>query len=192
MADRVTVSNTSSSSNLDYTVLTDEVTEATLGTGHAAYAKIMDGAINGTNKLSISSGGAALVDGTATTQPVSGSLSIAPTTSTGLSIYRTIDLDETEEEAKATAGQVYGYYFANLATGWRYVKFYNATAANTTVGTTTPILTLPLPAQSAANVSLPYGITFATALSIAATTGLADNDTGAPGLNEVVFNLFYK
>ena len=41
-------------------------------------------------------------------------------TSGGLLISRDIDADETETEAKATAGQVFGYYFANThATSWR-------------------------------------------------------------------------
>jgi hypothetical protein len=35
-------------------------------------------------------------------------------------------------------------------------------------------------------------ITFSTAICAAATTGLADNDTGAPSANDVVLNVFYK
>lgn len=35
------------------------------------------------------------------------------------------------------------------------------------------------------------GIAFSTAITVAATTGVADNDTGAPGANEVVLNLGY-
>lgn len=118
------------------------------------------------------------------------------TTTGGCSVFRSLDLDETEEEVKATAGQVYGYYFANLSGALRYLKFYNATAANVTVGTTTPVLTLPLPysASNAAcgHVSFPVPVAFGTAISVAVTTGLADNDTGAPGANDVVLNVFYK
>ena len=29
-------------------------------------------------------------------------------------------------------------------------------------------------------------------ITVAATTGLADNDTGAPGANEVIVNVLYK
>ena len=121
-----------------------------------------------------------------------GDVGIGKRTSGGLTIFRTLDLDETEEEVKATAGQPYAYYFANLhASAWRYLKFYNATAANVTVGTTTPVLTLPLPPNSAGHESIPQGIAFSTAITVAATTGLADNDTGAPGANEVVLDLYY-
>lgn len=118
------------------------------------------------------------------------------TTTGGCSVFRTIDLDETEEEVKASGGQVYGYYFANLSGALRYLKFYNSTAASTTVGTTTPVLTLPLPYSSSnaacGHVSFPVPVAFSTAISVAVTTGLADADTGAPGANDVVLNVFYK
>ena len=115
-----------------------------------------------------------------------------PETANGLLIYRSLDLDETEEEVKATAGQVYGYYFWNAASATRYMKFYNATAATVVVGTTTPVMTLPLPAASAGHIPFAHGIAFGTAITVAATTGLADNDTGAPATNDVILNLFYK
>lgn len=122
-----------------------------------------------------------------------GNVGLVPRTSGGLTIFRSIDLDETEEEVKATAGQVFGYYFSNQdATNKMYLKFYNATAANVTVGTTTPVMTFPLPAGSAGHVSFPQGIAFGTAITVAATTGLADNDTGAPDANDVVVNIFYS
>lgn len=115
-----------------------------------------------------------------------------PTTTSGCLTFRSIDLDETEEEVKATAGNIYGYYFYNAAASIRYLKFYNATAASTTVGTTTPMRTYPIPAGAAGHVSLAYPIAFSTALSVAVTTGLADNDTGAPGANEFILNIDYK
>lgn len=114
-----------------------------------------------------------------------------PATSGGLTIFRSIDLDETEEEIKATAGQLYGYYFANTNASARYLKFYNATAANVTVGTTAPVLTFYLPPTTAGHVEFSHGIAFGTAITAAATTGVADNDTGAPGANEVILNAFY-
>lgn len=121
-----------------------------------------------------------------------GSVGFDPSLSAVASIFRSLDLDESEEEVKATAGRLLGYYFANLhATAWRYLKFYNATAASVTVGTTAPVLTLPLPPNQAGHLSLAHVPAFATAITVAATTGLADADTGAPGANEVVLNLIY-
>jgi len=119
-----------------------------------------------------------------------------PATSGGLSIFRSIDLDESEEEVKGTAGQVFGMWVSNLATSTRFIKFYNATAANVTVGTTTPVITWAIPGNSTDDISAVFestmGIAFGTAITVAATTGVADNDTGAPGANEVLVNIFYK
>lgn len=110
----------------------------------------------------------------------------------GLDIFRSLDLDETEEDVKTTAGKVYGWYFFNAASSTRYIKFYNATAATVVVGTTTPVMTIPVPAGSAANVEFAHGIPFSTAICVAATTGIADADTGAPAANDVVVQILYK
>lgn len=112
-------------------------------------------------------------------------------TSQGLSVFRSIDLDETEEDVKTSEGVVYGYYFYNANAALRYLRFYNATAANTTVGTTTPVMTLPLPPTTAGHITFSDGIGFSTAICVAATTGLADNDTGAPSAGDVIVNVFY-
>jgi hypothetical protein len=41
-------------------------------------------------------------------------------------------------------------------------------------------------------LNVPGGIAFATAISAAVTTGVADSDTGAPGANDCVVNIQYK
>lgn len=117
-------------------------------------------------------------------------------TSGGTTLYKNIDVDETEDEVKSTGGQVYWIHAINVGTAPRYLKFYNATAATVIVGTTTPDLTFPVPSAGSANgsgftISIPNGIAFSTAITIAATTGVADNDSGAPGANEVIVNLGY-
>ena len=118
-------------------------------------------------------------------------------TSGGTTLYKNIDVDESEDQIKGTAGQVYWIAAFNLATAVRYLKFYNATAASVTVGSTTPDLTFPIPTQNAsANgagfvLSIPNGIAFSTAITIAATTGVADDNSGAPGTNEVVVSIGY-
>lgn len=119
-------------------------------------------------------------------------VAIEPKAFGGCSIYRTIDLDETEEEVKSTAGTLYGWFIHNKAATTLYVKIYNATAASVTVGTTTPAMTIPIPAGASANVEYTNGIAFSTAICIAATTGVADADTGAPAANDVIMNVFYK
>lgn len=117
-------------------------------------------------------------------------------TSGGTTPYKNIDVDQTEDEVKGTAGQVYWIHCMNLSGAVKFLKFYNDTAANVTVGTTTPDFTFPVPTQGDTNgagfvLAIPNGIEFDTAITIAATTGIADADTGAPGLNEVVVNMGY-
>ena len=117
-------------------------------------------------------------------------------TSGGATPYKNIDVDESEDQIKGTAGQIYLIHCINLASSKRYLKFYNATAANVTVGTTVPDYTFPIPTTGDTNgagfvLAIPNGIAFSTAITVAATTGLADNDAGAPGANEVILNLAY-
>jgi hypothetical protein len=123
-------------------------------------------------------------------------VSTQPDTVGGLTIFRSLDLDETEEEVKATAGQIYGIWFSNMATTTRFLKIYNDTAATVVVGTTTPVITLALPGNTSDDISGMFasanGIAFGTAITVAATTGLADADTGAPAANDVIVNIFFK
>ena len=177
----------------------------TAGSGTTIAADDIGGVLHQRVKLSIGA------DGTAADWPVgSGNQSavprvtlatdspgVAPATTGGLTIFRSLDLDETEEEVKATAGQVYSAWVSNTATSTRFLKFYNATAANVTVGTTTPVITIGIPGNASDDItgilnSGSYGLAFDTAITVAATTGLADADTGAPAANDVIVNIFYK
>lgn len=117
-------------------------------------------------------------------------------TSGGTTLYKNIDVDESEDEIKGSAGQLYWVHAMNLTASVVYLKFYNATAASVTVGTTVPDLTFPIPTQGDTNgagftLSIPNGAAFGTAITVAATTGVADNDSGAPAANAVVVNLGY-
>lgn len=175
------------------TVGSHAVTNA--GTFAVQVSSALPAGTNAIGKLSANSGvdiGDVDVTSIAAGANTIGGVAIRPETSNGLTIFRSIDLDETEEEAKGTAGQVYGWYIYNTASSVRYVKLYNATAASVTVGTTTPVMTIPIPPTSGANVEFTNGIAFSTAITAAATTGVADSDTGAPGANEVIINLLYK
>ena len=124
-------------------------------------------------------------------------ISLSAKTSGGTTPYKNLDVDQTEDEIKSSAGQIYWIHCMNLGSATRYLKFYNDTAANVTVGTTTPVFTFPIPTPgntngAGFNIAFPQGIVFDTAITVAATTGVADADTGAPGTNEVVLNMGYK
>jgi hypothetical protein len=115
-----------------------------------------------------------------------------PATSGGLSMFTSLDLDETEEAVKGSAGQLYGWYIYNDGASEVYVKLYNATTGTVVVGTTVADMTLGIPAGSAANVFNDHGIAFSTAITAAATTGAATADVGAPAANQVVCNFLYS
>lgn len=120
----------------------------------------------------------------------------SPTPLSPASIFRSIDLDEgTLEVVKASPGYVYGMWASNTATATRFIKFYNATSG--TAGTGTPVITLAIPGNATDDVTGNFGpggmgINFSTGICVGATTGVADADTGAPGTNDVIVNIFYK
>jgi hypothetical protein len=106
-----------------------------------------------------------------------------------LSTYRSLSVLATGLVVKAAAGRICGGILANANAAARFLKFYNkATAPDET---DTPVLTVRLPIASTIMLSIPNGFVFTTGISIRATTGIADNDTGAPSANDVSVNLFY-
>ena len=103
-----------------------------------------------------------------------------------MAFYRNIDLGVTGQVVAPRTTKIYWYYIYNAASSVRYVKFYNKATAPSE--SDVPVLTIPVPATSAANVASPVG-GFSAGLSLRATTGVADSDTGAPTGNDVVINL---
>jgi hypothetical protein len=82
---------------------------------------------------------------------------------------------------------------SNINAAVRYFKVYNTSAAPT-VGTDTPVLVLPIPGATTGGgvtIVFPMPISFATGISVALTTGIADSDTGAVSANEHTVNVVY-
>jgi hypothetical protein len=176
-----------------------------LGDGHNVTVDNASGASavniqDGGNTITVDNGGTFAVQNDAATPAgtnLIGDVGLSVRTSGGTTLYKNIDVDESEDEVKGTAGQVYWIHAMNLSASVLFLKFYNATAATVVVGTTVPDLTFPIPTQGDTNgagfaLSIPNGIAFGTAITVAATTGLADNNSGAPGANEVVLNMGYS
>lgn len=111
--------------------------------------------------------------------------------------YQNLDVDESEDDVKTSPGKLFWVHAINLTNAKRYLKFYNDTAANVSVGSTTPLLTFPLPTMgdtNGAGFTIHFGdagCQFSVAICIACTTGFAVADTGAPGTNDVIVNLGY-
>lgn len=108
--------------------------------------------------------------------------------------YKNLDVDESEDDIKTSAGKLFWLHAMNLTAAVLYLKIYNSVAASVTVGTTVPDLTFPLPTMADTNgagFAINFGdagMQFTTGICIAATTGLADNNAGAPAANAVVVN----
>lgn len=77
---------------------------------------------------------------------------------------------------KASAGQIGEIDLFNVAAYNVFLKFYNK-ASSPTVGTDTPIWTVPIPAGGGYSRSFPRGKTFSTGISYAITKNQADSDT---------------
>jgi hypothetical protein len=118
-----------------------------------------------------------------------GNVGLIGRTTGGMTAFNSIDLDESEEEIKNAAGQIFSIAAFNHTTAPLYLRFYNATAANTTVGSTAALVgpfTVPANADSDGAGFIwnnEIGFAFSTAISAAVTTGIAANDTGAPAAN---------
>ncbi len=117
-------------------------------------------------------------------------VTLAPETTGGYTPYRNVDVDESEDQIKASAGQLYTLSAWNQASAVMYLHFYNATAASVTVGTTTPDWTFAVPTVSGLTQAWPAGLAFGTAITVAATTTVGGSS--GPAANEVGINLGYK
>jgi hypothetical protein len=93
---------------------------------------------------------------------------------------------------RAGAAQVFHIVATNINASIRYLKIYDKATAPT-VGTDTPILTIPIPATGFANIpSTLSGIYFSLGLAFAITGAAADSDTTAiaAGDVKVVFSYY--
>ena len=115
-------------------------------------------------------------------------------TNTNISVYKNIAVINTAVAVKGAAGIIYGYHIFNPGSSLTYVHFYDMAAASVVIGTTNPVLSLALPSTANGQVgldspSLPTGVNFTTAISIACTTGLSGS--GVPS-SSVLVNILYS
>ena len=89
---------------------------------------------------------------------------------------------------KTTNAKMFGYYIFNSNSSTVYMQVFDDTTANITLGTTSPKLSLGIPAGAGANLISTNGITFANAITIAFTT--TRSGSTAP-TNTVDYNIFY-
>tara|TARA_R110000787_G_scaffold119486_2_gene230386 strand:- start:196 stop:567 length:372 start_codon:yes stop_codon:yes gene_type:complete len=92
-----------------------------------------------------------------------------------------LSVNATPQFAVAGAGSLFGAYIDNTGNGApTYVKIYDQTAGNITVGTTVPEHIIMVPAGAARQVSIPAGLPFANGIGYAAVTAGGTGGTSAP------------
>jgi hypothetical protein len=108
-------------------------------------------------------------------------------TSVGWSAYAfpnstiTAGLSNTAVSVKSSVGQFGGYMVYNPNSLVSYVQIFNT--ASVTVGTTAPVLIIPIPPGAAANIEFANGVTFSTAIYAAATTTPTGNTAPTTALS---------
>ena len=112
----------------------------------------------------------------------------------GYTPYRLISAASTNATSvKAAAAQLGHLVVVNLNAAVRFLKLYNKASAPT-VGTDTPLWTIPIPASTTGAgvaVPLPGGLAFSLGLAFAITANLADADTTAVAAGDVMVNMGY-
>lgn len=109
----------------------------------------------------------------------------------GLLVQKNPDVDETEDAIKENAGTVYWYHYANRTAEELFLKFFNATPANVTVGSTAPYFIIPMARESQGHVAIPQGLGFGTAITVACVKGIADSSNTGPADNGCVITVAY-
>jgi len=127
--------------------------------------------------------------------PWSGVGQVAPsatTSSTGATMHSLVAAATTNATSvKASAGKLYSLVAGNISAGAKYLKLYNKASAPT-VGTDTPVMTIPIPAGSAVSLDLgAVGVAFSAGIAYAITGAGAVSDTTAVAAGDVVVNLGY-
>ncbi len=117
------------------------------------------------------------------------------TPSGGSNTFRNINLGSGAGLVKSSPGQLLGYYlYNNDQNNPIYVKFYNKATIPIMSGVgpgDVPVMTLPIPAGAAANVSFNPGVQFTTGIGIGAVSGVADTNNVNLATNGCVANVFY-
>jgi hypothetical protein len=111
----------------------------------------------------------------------------ASATGTGLTAFFSAALSAAVA-VKASAGRLYGYHIQNPNAAGVFVQIFNVAAGSVVLGTTTPIVSLFVPAGGALDGVFAVPISFSAAISAAATT--TPGGAVAP-TTPVVGNLFY-
>lgn len=137
-------------------------------------------------------GGSVSVSGTLTsagtvTQATAASLraALGVATTGGVTPWSAIGVLAATQTIKGSAGLVYGWSFWNPNASLAWVQFHNTTSI--TPGTTVPLYSIPVPANSHVAVLFDIGITHAAAIALICTTTARGGTAPGTGLDVNVF-----
>lgn len=131
-------------------------------------------------------GGTTAVTGTLTSAGTTTNTPVTPTQTFTNSAAST-----NATSTKASAGTLWSVVASNINAAARYLKLYNKASAPT-VGTDTPVLTIPIPAGGVVQVDGgSNGIRFGTGIAWAVTASAADSDTTAVATGEIKVCIAY-
>lgn len=114
--------------------------------------------------------------------------SLSPGTANGWTPSSQPTLSTTVASIKSSAGNLGGWYMFNPNTATAFIQFFNATTGNVTLGTTAATFVIAIPAGAGSNVEYANGISFNTAISVAATTTYS----GSTALSSAVVAMFLR
>lgn len=113
----------------------------------------------------------------------------------GASAYSVIwPANATAVQVKSVPGKIIGIRTFNIAAAPAYLKLFDS-LAGPTVGTTVPSDRVGIPGSTtgAGNNSFPTdGWIFQNGLWVVVTTGITDDDTGAPSASNVLVTIFFE
>lgn len=118
--------------------------------------------------------------------------SAAAASSGGGAVFRSTNLTNTAVAVDASPGTVSFVHSANTggSAALCYLQLYDAKAADVTVGTTTPTVTLAIAASTVLSLPFSVPIQFSTAISVAATTTAGGGTACSPILQSTL--IVYK
>jgi hypothetical protein len=120
--------------------------------------------------------------GNPTDQPVPNKIQAQ---SDGSTVSRVVSAATTNATSlKASAGNIYSLDLFNVAAYDIFVKFYNKASAPT-VGTDTPVWTIPIKSGTGYSRHFLHGLNFATGIAYAITKLQADSDTTVIAASDV-------
>ena len=115
----------------------------------------------------------------------------ASTSVTGTSIAKVLSAATTNATStKTSAARLYGYHLVNTTASVKYFRIYNKASAPV-VGTDSPALVLPIPANGSVLIDHTVPVTLATGLAYSITGASPDLDATAVAVGDVVGHLLY-